>query len=139
MASLPPKPAAVLARSDALAVRRLRTLVNARSKRARVSLTLRLICGYRLRSLLPFLTCIYETLLDLEIYTLEHAVCTRCLRLARMNAVPRPFVSFDPAMVHTHPKATQAHPGPPKATPHGPWRTTLLRPLVVDLHLLPVS
>ena len=37
-------------------------------KRARVSLTLRLICGYLLRSLLPFLTCIYETLLDLEIY-----------------------------------------------------------------------
>ena len=35
--------------------------------RARVSLTLRLICGYLLRSLLPFLTCIYETLLDLEI------------------------------------------------------------------------
>ena len=33
-------------------------------KRARVSLTLRLICGYLLRSLLPFLTCIYETLLD---------------------------------------------------------------------------
>ena len=29
--------------------------------RARVSLTLRLICGYLLRSLLPFLTCIYET------------------------------------------------------------------------------
>ena len=28
----------------------------------------RLICGYLLRSLLPFLTCIYETLLDLEIY-----------------------------------------------------------------------
>ena len=37
------------------------------NKRARVSLTLRLICGYLLRSLLPFLTCIYETLLDLEI------------------------------------------------------------------------
>ena len=36
-------------------------------KRARVSLTLRLICGYLLRSLLPFLTGIYETLLDLEI------------------------------------------------------------------------
>ena len=34
--------------------------------RARVSLTLRLICGYLLRSLLPFLTCIYDTLLDLE-------------------------------------------------------------------------
>ena len=32
-----------------------------------VSLTLRLICGYLLRSLLPFLTCIYQTLLDLEI------------------------------------------------------------------------
>ena len=27
-----------------------------------------MICGYLLRSLLPFLTCIYETLLDLEIY-----------------------------------------------------------------------
>ena len=39
------------------------------ARRARVSLTLRLICGYLLRSLLPFLTCIYETLLDLEIYT----------------------------------------------------------------------
>ena len=39
-------------------------------KRARVSLTLRLICGYLLRSLLPFLTCIYDTLLDLEIYRL---------------------------------------------------------------------
>ena len=37
-------------------------------KRVRVSLTLRLICGHLLRSLLPFLTCIYETLLDLEIY-----------------------------------------------------------------------
>ena len=37
-------------------------------RRARVSLTLRLICGYLLRSLLPFLTCIYDTLLDLEIY-----------------------------------------------------------------------
>ena len=36
--------------------------------RAGVSLTLRLICGHLLRSLLPFLTCIYETLLDLEIY-----------------------------------------------------------------------
>ena len=31
-------------------------------------LTLRLICGYLLRSLLSFLTYIYETLLDLEIY-----------------------------------------------------------------------
>ena len=30
-----------------------------RQVRARVSLTLRLICGYLLRSLLPFLTCIY--------------------------------------------------------------------------------
>ena len=30
-----------------------------------VSLTLRLICGYFLRSLQPFLTCIYETLLDI--------------------------------------------------------------------------
>ena len=37
-------------------------------KRARVSLTLRLICGYLSRSFLPFLTCIYYTLLDLEIY-----------------------------------------------------------------------
>ena len=35
--------------------------------RAGVSLTLRLICGHLLRSLLPFLTCIYDTLLDLEI------------------------------------------------------------------------
>ena len=35
------------------------------NKRARVSLTLRLICGYLLRSLQPFLTCIYETLLDI--------------------------------------------------------------------------
>ena len=34
-------------------------------RRARVSLTLRLICGYLLRSLQPFLTCIYETLLDI--------------------------------------------------------------------------
>ena len=33
--------------------------------RARVSLTLRLICGYLLRSLQPFLTCIYETLLNI--------------------------------------------------------------------------
>ena len=32
------------------------------AKRARVSLTLRLICGYLLRSLQPFLTCIYGTL-----------------------------------------------------------------------------
>ena len=40
----------------------------ANNKRARVSLTLRLICRYFLRSLRPFLTCIYETLLDLEIY-----------------------------------------------------------------------
>ena len=39
--------------------------------RARVSLTLRLICGYLLRSLLPFLTCIYDTLLDLEIYKMR--------------------------------------------------------------------
>ena len=30
-----------------------------------------LICGYLLRSLLPFLTCIYKTLLDLEIMDLE--------------------------------------------------------------------
>ena len=36
-----------------------------------VHLTLRLICGYLLRSLLPCLTCIYETLLDLEIYTIN--------------------------------------------------------------------
>ena len=35
------------------------------NKRAWVSLTLRLICGYLLRSLQPFLTCIYETLLDI--------------------------------------------------------------------------
>ena len=35
-----------------------------KNKRARVSLTLRLICGYLLMSLQPFLTCIYETLLD---------------------------------------------------------------------------
>ena len=40
-------------------------------RRARVSLTLRLICGYLLRSLLPFLTCIYETLLDLELYKIR--------------------------------------------------------------------
>ena len=32
-----------------------------------MSLTLRLICGYLLRSLLPFLTCIYETLLNLRL------------------------------------------------------------------------
>ena len=42
---------------------------NRNASAARVSLTLRLICGYLLRSLLPFLTCIYETLLDLQIYT----------------------------------------------------------------------
>ena len=41
------------------------------NKRARVSLTLRLVCGYLLKSLLPFLTCIYETLLDLEIYKMR--------------------------------------------------------------------
>ena len=41
------------------------------SKRARVSLTLRLICGYLLRSFLPFLTCIYGTLLDLETYNIR--------------------------------------------------------------------
>ena len=41
------------------------------NKRARVSLTLRLICGYLLRALLPFLTCIYETLLDLEIFKIR--------------------------------------------------------------------
>ena len=40
-------------------------------KRARVSLTLRLICEYLLRSLLPFLRCIYDTLLDLEIYKIR--------------------------------------------------------------------
>ena len=40
-------------------------------KRARVSLTLRLICGYLSRSLRPFLTCIYGTLLDLEIYKIR--------------------------------------------------------------------
>ena len=40
-------------------------------KRARVSLTLRLIFGYLLRSLLPFLTCSYGTLLDLEIYKMR--------------------------------------------------------------------
>ena len=45
--------------------------VGREDKRARVSLTLRLICGYILRSLLPFLTCIYETLLDLEIYKMR--------------------------------------------------------------------
>ena len=45
-------------------------------KRARVSLTLRLICGYLLRSLLPFLTCIYETLLDVEIYNL-YRICVQ--------------------------------------------------------------
>ena len=44
-------------------------------KRARVSLTLRLICGYLLRSLLPFLTFIYETLLDLEIYKMRVSIC----------------------------------------------------------------
>ena len=38
-------------------------------KRARVRVpnSVRLICGYLFRSLLPFLTCIYDTLLDLEI------------------------------------------------------------------------
>ena len=36
-----------------------------------MSLTLRLICGYFLSSLLPFLTCIYETLLDLEMYKMN--------------------------------------------------------------------
>ena len=41
------------------------------NKRARVSLTLRLICEYLLRSLLPFLRCIYDTLLDLEIYKIR--------------------------------------------------------------------
>ena len=41
------------------------------NKRARVSLTLRLIFGYLLRSLLPFLTCSYGTLLDLEIYKMR--------------------------------------------------------------------
>ena len=41
------------------------------NKRARVSLILRLICRYLLRSLLPFLTCIYDTLLDLEIYNMR--------------------------------------------------------------------
>ena len=35
------------------------------NKRARVSLTLRLICGVVLRSLQPFLTFIYGTLLDI--------------------------------------------------------------------------
>ena len=40
-------------------------------KRAMVSLTLRLICGNILGSLLTFLTCIYETLLDLEIYKMR--------------------------------------------------------------------
>ena len=48
---------------DARAIKLLREKVP--NKRARVSLTLRLICGYLLRSLQPFLTCIYETLLDI--------------------------------------------------------------------------
>ena len=52
-----------------------------------MSLTLRLICGYILRSLLPFLTCIYETLLDLEIYKMtvssgSLASCSRSRSLA---------------------------------------------------------
>ena len=44
---------------------RRRSDFNNMYKRARVSLTLRLICGYLLRSLQPFLTCIYGTLLDI--------------------------------------------------------------------------
>ena len=39
--------------------------------RSAAALKLRLICVYILRSLLPFFTCNYETLLDLEIYKMR--------------------------------------------------------------------
>ena len=50
-----------------------------------VSLTLRLICGYLLRSLLPFLTCIYETLLDLLIYKFVSTVFFNSILIIDIN------------------------------------------------------
>ena len=56
-----------------------------KNKRARVSLTLRLICWYRLMSLQPFLTSIYETLLDIEIHKIRLAAAHR--RTARKGGL----------------------------------------------------
>ena len=58
-------------------------------KRARVSLTLRLICGDLVRSLMPFLTCIYETLLDLEIWDSRVSSCIAAnIRLKTVFSFP---------------------------------------------------
>ena len=56
---------------------------------------MRLICEYLLRSLLPFLTCIYETLLDLEMYKIrvtraeaaEAREAEQAQQLAQMDAM----------------------------------------------------
>ena len=63
-------------------------------KRARVSLTLRLICGYLVRSLLPFLTCIYETLLDVEMYNLYRICVQLCHGRVSIFLCTRPYQLF---------------------------------------------
>ena len=90
--------------------------VDAAVSGARVSLTLRLICGYLLRSLLPFLTCIYETLLDLEIYTLAR-LPSLLTHAADAVAAVAATAAIAPAAV---PPAPITRCSDPAASPNGP-------------------
>ena len=60
---------------------------------ARVSLTLRLICGYLLRSLLPFLTCIYETLFGFACVPCSRDRWCHSPRFSLVSPLPSPLSS----------------------------------------------